>query len=212
MSDLAAQTPPPPRPYFHLFYTPPHNSDEAILFHVGRPYVRPSVSRTTVRPPVFRFLDDNISKHQWIFTKLGLSIDVVEIWFEIANGKLSLDFDGVICPRHAHILFPDDNLSKCQRILTKLGTCINIKAIGLLIANGQISSIFQTELSARDTIMAGYCRLTFPLLYIQWSINCVHCMCVRCSRVFVKSGCSIYCFPHSLNSDMSRYGYLEVFQ
>ena len=29
---------------------------------------------------------------------------------------------------------------------------------------------------------------------------------------FVKSGCSIYCFPHSLNSDMSRYGYLEVFQ
>ena len=29
---------------------------------------------------------------------------------------------------------------------------------------------------------------------------------------FVKYGCSIYCFPHSLNSDMSRYGYLEVFQ
>ena len=25
---------------------------------------------------------------------------------------------------------------------------------------------------------------------------------------FVKCGCSIYCFPHSLNSDMSRYGYL----
>ena len=29
---------------------------------------------------------------------------------------------------------------------------------------------------------------------------------------FVKCDCSIYCFPHSLNSDMSRYGYLEVFQ
>ena len=29
---------------------------------------------------------------------------------------------------------------------------------------------------------------------------------------FIKCGCSIYCFPHSLNSDMSRYGYLEVFQ
>ena len=28
---------------------------------------------------------------------------------------------------------------------------------------------------------------------------------------FVKCGCSIY-FPHSLNSDMSRYGYLEVFK
>ena len=23
---------------------------------------------------------------------------------------------------------------------------------------------------------------------------------------FVKCGCSIYCFPHSLNSDMSKYG------
>ena len=29
---------------------------------------------------------------------------------------------------------------------------------------------------------------------------------------FVKCDCSIYCFPHSLKSDMSRYGYLEVFQ
>ena len=26
----------------------------------------------------------------------------------------------------------------------------------------------------------------------------------------VKCGCSIYCFPHSLNSDMSKYGYLGV--
>ena len=29
---------------------------------------------------------------------------------------------------------------------------------------------------------------------------------------FVKCDCSIYCFPHSLNSDMLRYGHLEVFQ
>ena len=29
---------------------------------------------------------------------------------------------------------------------------------------------------------------------------------------FVKCDYSIYYFPHSLNSDMSRYGYLEVFQ
>ena len=29
---------------------------------------------------------------------------------------------------------------------------------------------------------------------------------------FVKCGCAIYCFPHFYNSDISRYGYLEVFQ
>ena len=31
----------------------------------------------------FPFLDDNFSKYQWIFTKLGICIDIVEIWFGI---------------------------------------------------------------------------------------------------------------------------------
>ena len=53
--------------------------------------------------PIFSFPDDNLTKHQWIFTKLGLCIDIVEIWFVIANGQILLNFDGVICPRHAHI-------------------------------------------------------------------------------------------------------------
>ena len=38
---------------------------------------------------VFSFPDDNFSKYQWIFMKLGLCIDIVEIWFGIANGKIS---------------------------------------------------------------------------------------------------------------------------
>ena len=36
--------------------------------------------------PIFWFPDDNWSKHQQIFTKLGMCIDIVEIWFGIANG------------------------------------------------------------------------------------------------------------------------------
>ena len=55
--------------------------------------------------PIFSFPDDNLSKHQWIFTKLGMCIDIVEIWFGIANGQISLKFDRVICPRHAHVFF-----------------------------------------------------------------------------------------------------------
>ena len=51
----------------------------------------------------FSFLDDNLSKHQWILTKLGMCIDIVDIWFGIANGRISSIFYGVICPRHAHI-------------------------------------------------------------------------------------------------------------
>ena len=68
--------------------------------------VRP-VSRSHVRPSVypvrFSFPDDNLSKHQWIFTKLSICIDIVEIWFGIANGQILPIFYGVICPRHAHI-------------------------------------------------------------------------------------------------------------
>ena len=53
--------------------------------------------------PIFSFPDDNLSKHQWIFTKLGMCFDIVEIWFGIANGQISSIFVRVICPRHAHI-------------------------------------------------------------------------------------------------------------
>ena len=62
------------------------------------------VCESVVRPSVrFSFPDDNLSNHQWIFTKLGMCIDIVEIRFGIANGQISSIFDGVICPRHAHI-------------------------------------------------------------------------------------------------------------
>ena len=45
--------------------------------------------------PIFSFLDDNLSKHQWIFTKLGMCIDIVEIRFRIANGQILSIFDRV---------------------------------------------------------------------------------------------------------------------
>ena len=52
---------------------------------------------------IFSFLDDNLSKRQWIVTKLGMCIDIVQIWIGIANGQISSNFDGVVCPRHDHI-------------------------------------------------------------------------------------------------------------
>ena len=65
------------------------------------------VSRwSSVSPSVrFSFPDDNLSKRQWIFTKLGMCIDIVEIWFGISHRQILSIFDGVICPRHAHICF-----------------------------------------------------------------------------------------------------------
>ena len=47
--------------------------------------------------PIFSFPDDNFSKLQWIFTKLGMCIDTGEIWFGMANGQILSNFDRVIC-------------------------------------------------------------------------------------------------------------------
>ena len=75
------------------------------------------------------FSDDNLSKHQWIFTKLGMRIDIVEIWFGIANGQISQIVTELSAQDKPIFSFLDDNLSKCQEILTKLGTCIDMKEI-----------------------------------------------------------------------------------
>ena len=60
-----------------------------------------SVHLSVIRPSVFSFPDDNLSKCQWNFAKLGMCIDIVDIWFRIADGQISSIFDRVICPRHA---------------------------------------------------------------------------------------------------------------
>ena len=66
-----------------------------------------SVRRTSIRPSVrFSFPGDNFSKFQWIFINLGMCIDIVDIWFGIANGPISSNFYGIICPRHAHNFVP----------------------------------------------------------------------------------------------------------
>ena len=49
-----------------------------------------SVRQSYIHPFIrFSFPDDNLRKHQWIFTKLGICIDIVEVWFGIANGQIS---------------------------------------------------------------------------------------------------------------------------
>ena len=68
--------------------------------------VRPSVVRPSVR---FSFPDDKLSRRQWIFTKLGMCIDIVEIWFGIANGQISSNFDSYLPETRPYFHFPDDN-------------------------------------------------------------------------------------------------------
>ena len=48
-----------------------------------------SVHLSVIHLSMFLFLDDNLSKYYSIFTKLGMCIDIVEIWIGIANGQIS---------------------------------------------------------------------------------------------------------------------------
>ena len=101
---------------------------------------------TSVCLSIRLYFPDNLSKHQWIFTKFGKCIDIVEVWFGIANGQISSNSE--LSARHTPIFyFRDDNLSKRQWIVTKLSMCTDIVKIWFGIANGQILM----ELSARDT-------------------------------------------------------------
>ena len=70
----------------------------------------------------FLFPADNLSKYQWIFTKLCMCIDIIEICFGFANGQVLSIFHRVICPDTSVFLFQDNNLSKSQQIYFKLDT------------------------------------------------------------------------------------------
>ena len=103
-----------------------------------------SVCSSVVRPSVFSFLDDNGSKYQWTFTKLGVCIDIRRLGFGFLMGKFRQFLTELSAHNMPEFLFPDDNVSKCQWIFTKLGVCIDILKIWFGIADVQ----FLTELSA----------------------------------------------------------------
>ena len=62
---------------------------------------------------IFSFHDDNFSKYQWIFTKLDICIDIVEICFGIANGQILSIFELSAC-KTSVFYFQDNKLSKSQ--------------------------------------------------------------------------------------------------
>ena len=68
-----------------------------------------SVRQSDLCPSVRPYLSklDNLSKHQWIFTKLGtcMCIDIVEIWFRIANGQISSNFDSYLLKTRPYFRF-----------------------------------------------------------------------------------------------------------
>ena len=123
---------------FHIWCLSIHSHNKMAGYYGFTLVVCLSISLSYVCPSVVSFPDGNLSECQWIFTKLGMCIDIVEIRFWIANGQISSIFDSYLPAIHP-FFFLDDNLSKYQCIFTKLSMCINIVEIWYRIANEYIS-------------------------------------------------------------------------
>ena len=69
-----------------------------------------------------------------------MCIDIVEIWFGIANEQIRQ----ILMELSAR-----DSFHTMTCVITKLGTCIDIKVIWFWIPNGQISSVFDRVIYPR---------------------------------------------------------------
>ena len=104
------------------------------------------------------------------FRQSGICIDIVEIYFWIANGQISPIFDSYLLVIHPDFLH--DNFSKYQWIFTKLALCIDIVEICFRKTNGQVLSIFDR------VICPGYDNggvLSFHVFFLinPWHTNYV---------------------------------------
>ena len=115
--------------------------------------VCPSVRQSYVR---ISFPDDNLSKHQWIFTKLGPCIDIVEIWFGIANGQIRQILTELSARDTPIFSFPDDNLTKHLWISTKLGIALILWRPGLGLLMGKFCKILDGVICPR------HAHISFP--------------------------------------------------
>ena len=80
---------------------------------------------------VFSYLDDNFSKYQWIFTRLGICIALI-LWrsaFRLLMAKSSIF--GLSGRNTSVFYFLDNNFSKSRWIFTKFDMCIDIVEICL---------------------------------------------------------------------------------
>ena len=108
----------------------------------------------SVRLSILSYPHNNLSKYQWIFAKLGVCIDIVEIWFGLILGKF--------------LQFLTDLSATYQCFHLQMITLVNIKdfyqtwyvhwywrdLVWNPIADGQISFFWQ--LSVRDTSIVSF--------------------------------------------------------
>ena len=116
----------------------------------------------------FHFMDDSLIKYQWIFTKHGMSIAVVEYGLRLPfNGQVSSIFDWVICQQHIHILVSGLSWTwvNVNGILPKIYNNTHWYCWDL-VWDGSLHQ-FLRELSAHDMIKGRILSFSF---YFDWKL------------------------------------------
>ena len=162
------------------------------------------VSRwSSVCASVFSFPDDNLSKHQWIFTKLGMCIDIVEIWFGIANGQISSIFDGSYLPEtHPYFRFRTITWVNNKGFLPNLLHALTLRrsGLGFLVVKFLRSYLPETHPYFRfrmitlvnnkgfssNLLYALTLRSDLGLLMSKFRKNVYRVICPRHARIFVS--------------------------
>ena len=93
-------------------YTPPHNSDRVLWFHVGCPCVRPSIRHTSMRPSVFRFRMITSVNFNGFSPNLVCALILWISGLGLLMGKFRQIFTELSARDTPIFSFPDDNLSK----------------------------------------------------------------------------------------------------
>ena len=73
-----------------------------------------------------------------------MCIDIVEIWFGIANGQISSNFDSYELETRSYFRFRMITLKR-QGILPKLGTCIYMKESWFLVWSAGLKGLNQGD-------------------------------------------------------------------
>ena len=98
----------------HLLYLPHYSGRVCIMVRIMVLHwlsVCLSIRLSYVCLSVALFPNNSLSKCQWIFTKLGLFIDIVDIWFGIANGQIFFCLTEISAHHTSLFSFLDDNFS-----------------------------------------------------------------------------------------------------
>ena len=93
---------------------------------------------------IFSFPGDNFSKYQWLFTKLGVCINIVEICFGVADRQISSIFDSYLPGTRRYFHFWTITLLNINRFSPNLVCALILwtSALGLLMVEFRL---FLTE-------------------------------------------------------------------